>query len=301
MKAALQQHMTMNNQPFALTITGPKAAIFDLADQLGFDAPFMALSVSVFEIDDEISYVQALYPDEGEAKTALAHLNIADKAISQIEQIPDEDWVSKSQEGLIPIEAGRFLIYGSHDAEKVDLSEKIGLNIDAGLAFGSGHHGTTSGCLVLFDRLLSNMMQPKTILDLGCGAGILSIGAAKALKLNILATDIDQDAVDVTRQNAALNNVNDYITAARVDGFDDPLFKGKTFDLIFANILAGPLMALADDIIRHMAPGGHVILSGILTEQKKTVATHFKSHGLDIIDDKPQNEWVSLLGRKSCA
>lgn len=298
--------MMMNNQPFALTITGPKAAIFDLSDALGFEAPFMALSVSVFEINDNISYVQALYADEIDAKTALRHLNIPDETTSHIEQLPDEDWVSKSQAGLTPINAGRFLIYGTHDAQNVDLSEKIGLQIDAGLAFGSGHHGTTSGCLLIFDRLLYQGLAPKKVLDLGCGAGILSIAAAKTLTNTlentlILATDIDQDAVDVTRQNATLNKASTKIKAERVDGFDNPIFKARSFDLIFANILAGPLMELAADIIAHLDIDGHVILSGILKEQKKTVATHFKRHGLDIIDDEPQNEWVSLLGRKTCA
>ena len=288
----------MNKQPFALTVTGEKSAIFNLADALGFEAPFMALSVSVFEQSEDIFYVQALYESEAEAKAALNGLGIDAELTANIAQLPDEDWVSKSQEGLAPLNAGRFLIYGSHDADNVDLSGKTGLQIDAGLAFGSGHHGTTAGCLMLFDQLLQQGASPKHILDLGCGAGILSIGAAKALDINILATDIDQDAVDVTRQNAVLNKVGRKITAERVDGFDDPLFAGKTFDLIFANILAAPLMALAEDIIRHMAPGGHVILSGILTEQKNTVADHFDHHGIDIIGDEPLEEWVSLLGRK---
>jgi len=290
----------MNTQPYSLTVIGEKSAIFDLADALGFEAPFMALSVSVFEKSDDIFYVQALYETQDEAKAALNNLGISDKLTAEIAQLPDEDWVSKSQEGLAPLTAGQFLIYGSHDAGTVDLSGKTGLQIDAGLAFGTGHHGTTSGCLILFDRLLTQDVHPhpQHILDLGCGAGILSIAAAKTLGKNILATDIDQDAVDVTHQNAVLNQVGNAVQARRVDGFDAPLFKGKSFDLIFANILAAPLMALAKDIIRHMRPGGHVILSGILKEQKNTVANHFKGHGLNIIDDEPLEEWVSLLGRK---
>ena len=288
----------MNIQPYSLTITGEKSAIFDLADSLGFEAPFMALSVSVFEKSDNIFYVQALYETQDEAKAALNSLGISNKLTSEIAQLPDEDWVSKSQEGLAPLTAGRFLIYGSHDAGTVDLSGRTGLQIDAGLAFGTGHHGTTAGCLILFDRLLKQGQKPLQILDLGCGAGILSIAAAKTLEKNILATDIDQDAVDVTHQNATLNQVGNAVKARRVDGFDDPLFHGRSFDLIFANILAAPLMSLAEDIIQHMTPGGHVILSGILKEQKNTVADHFKGHGLNIIDDEPLGEWVSLLGRK---
>lgn len=289
----------MNNQPWALTLTGAKSDIFDLADALGFDGPFTALSVSVFEQNEDIFYVQALYETTADAASVLQSLNLAQGIHSEISQLPDEDWVSKSQEGLAPIEAGRFLIYGTHDADNVDLTDKIGLQIDAGLAFGSGHHGTTSGCLILFDRLLKQGIAPQNVLDLGCGAGILSIGAAKTIQDKILATDIDQDAVDVTHQNAALNNVRESIEARRVDGFEDPLFNGKSFDFIFANILAAPLMGLAPDILNHMDVGGHVILSGILKEQKNTVATHFNGYGLDIIDDEPQGEWVSLMGRKS--
>jgi len=172
----------MNNQPWALTLTGAKSDIFDLADALGFDGPFTALSVSVFEQNEDIFYVQALYETTADAASVLQSLNLAQGIHSEISQLPDEDWVSKSQEGLAPIEAGRFLIYGTHDADNVDLTDKIGLQIDAGLAFGSGHHGTTSGCLILFDRLLKQGIAPQNVLDLGCGAGILSIGAAKTLE-----------------------------------------------------------------------------------------------------------------------
>ena len=209
--------------------------------------------------------------------------------------------MSKSQAGLVPIEAARFLIYGDHDAGKVDVSDHIGLQINAGLAFGTGHHGTTAGCLILFVRLLQQNISPIHCLDLGCGAGILSIAAAKTLKRHILATDIDQDAVDVTLQNAGINQVSPLIEAQRSDGFNDPLFKGRKFDLIFANILAGPLMELAPEILNHTSDEGYVILSGILKEQKNTVATHFNGHGLKILDDEPLGEWVSLLGRKSLA
>jgi len=291
--------MTMNKQPIALTLTGPQASIFKLSDDLGFENVFTALSVSVFELTNELSYVQALYETTAEAEAALNSLDVPDGVTHNIERLPDEDWVSKSQAGLAPVIAGRFLIYGAHDAKTIVLGDKIGLQVDAGLAFGTGHHGTTAGCLVLFDRLITQGISPQQILDLGCGAGSLAIAAAKVTGQNILATDIDPDAVDVTRQNADLNNVGSLIDAQQADGFGNPCFKDKAFDLVFANILAGPLMALADDIIRHMSVDGYVILSGILREQKDTVANHFIGHGLDIIDDHPQGEWVSLLGRRS--
>lgn len=291
----------MSEQPYALTLTGDKADIFDLADDLGFEAPVQALSVSVFEIDDQQSYVQALFEDEETAKFCLSNLSLKPNITTTLEQLIDQDWVSKSQEGLAPIKAGEFLIYGDHDADKVDTTNHIGLQINAGLAFGTGHHGTTAGCLILFDRLLQQNISPKHCLDLGCGAGILAIAAAKKLARSILATDIDQDAVDVTLANAAINKVDSLIDAHRSDGFDDSIFQDQKFDMVFANILAGPLMDLAPQIITHTSDGGYVILSGILKEQKNTVATHFNSHGLKIIDDEPLGEWVSLLGQKSRA
>lgn len=295
------RHMMMTKTLTALTLTGPQASIFELSDALGFESVFTALSISVFELSHNISYVQALYETAADAEAALSLLNLPAGVKHVIESLPDENWVSKSQEGLAPVTAGRFLIYGTHDAQNVKLQNMIGLQVDAGLAFGTGHHGTTAGCLVLFDRLISQDNNPEHILDLGCGAGVLAIAAAKIMRCRVLATDIDSDAVDVTLQNATLNNVKELIDAQRADGFDAPCFKDKTFDLMFANILAGPLMMLAGDITRHLSLGGHVILSGILREQEKTVADHFISHGLDVIDSYPQDEWVSLLARRSDA
>jgi len=289
--------MTMNKRPFTLTLTGPSSFIFDLSDALGFEGAFAALSVSVFEVTAKQSYVQALYETIDEAELALAGLTLPTGVSHIIEQLPDEDWVSKSQAGLAPVTAGQFLIYGTHDASAVNIKGKIGLQVDAGLAFGTGHHGTTAGCLILFDKLISHGFNPQHICDLGCGAGILAIAAAKITQQIILATDIDNDAVNVTHQNAVVNDVANLINPQQADGFDAPCFQDQYFDLIFANILAGPLMGLAPDIVKHMRPGGYVILSGIMREQENTVADHFISHGLDVIEIYPKDEWVSILAR----
>ena len=139
---------------------------------------------------------------------------------SFITQLPDEDWVSKSQAGLPPVEAGRFWLYGSHDKDAIPASIPYPIEINAGLAFGTGHHGTTKGCLLKFDDLLNAGFNPNKVLDLGCGAGVLAIAAAKALEHNILATDIDPDAVAVTSENAQLNNVHKYIDSYQADGFE---------------------------------------------------------------------------------
>lgn len=284
--------------PFALFIRGSKEAAFDISDQLGFDAEMGALAVSIFEDGPETMHVQALFETESQAQACLAGLAFPADMESFITQLPDEDWVSKSQAGLPPVEAGRFWLYGTHDAENIPSHIPYPIEINAGLAFGTGHHGTTKGCLLIFDQLLKAGFNPKAVLDLGCGAGVLAIAAAKALGQNILATDIDQDAVDVTLQNAVVNNAADYIESYQADGFDDPALKDRQFDLIFANILAGPLMGLAPDIEQALAPKGRLILSGILDEQAETVSSVFKKKGLEIIPQPSLSGWTSLLAIK---
>jgi len=201
----------MTQPPFALFIRGSKQAAFDVSDQLGFESDIDALAVSLFEDGPETMHVQALYETQAQAQASLDALILPADMECFITQLPDEDWVSLSQAGLPPVEAGRFWLYGTHDKADIPASVPYPIEINAGLAFGTGHHGTTKGCLLIFDGLLQSGFEPKTVLDLGCGAGVLAIAAAKASGRNILATDIDQDAVDVTLQNAKANGVSDYV------------------------------------------------------------------------------------------
>jgi len=283
--------------PFALFIRGNKANAFEVSDQLGFDSEMEALAVSLFEDGPETMHVQALFETEAQAQACLGGLKFPKDMESFITQLPNEDWVSKSQAGLPPVEAGRFWLYGTHDADAIPTNVPFPIEINAGLAFGTGHHGTTKGCLLIFDRLLENGFTPERVLDLGCGAGVLAIAAAKALQRDILATDIDQDAVDVTLQNAQVNNVSEFVKSYQADGFDSAELKGKQFDLIFANILAGPLMGLAPDIAAALAPGGQVILSGILDEQADAVSEAFTKKGLKVSPQPSLSGWTSLLGQ----
>ena len=284
--------------PFALYVRGSKNAAFDISDQLGFSADIQALAVSIFEDGPETMHVQALFETEGQAQACLNGLNFPEEMESFIAQLPDEDWVSKSQAGLPPVEAGRFWLYGNHDKDKVPASIPYPIEINAGLAFGTGHHGTTKGCLLIFDELLGAGFNPDKVLDLGCGAGVLAIAAAKALKRNTLATDIDPDAIAVTLENARLNDVHKYINSHQADGFESPHLKGQKFDLIFANILAKPLMSLAPDIAAALTPNGKVILSGILDEQAEMVAQSFIEKGLEISPQPSISGWTSLLGSR---
>ena len=283
--------------PFALFIRGDKNAAFEISDQLGFDSEMEALAVSLFEDGPETMHVQALFETEAQAKACLEGLNFPADMECFITQLPNEDWVSKSQAGLPPVEAGRFWVFGTHDQNNIPANVPYPIEVNAGLAFGTGHHGTTKGCLLIFDGLLSAGFTPRRVLDLGCGAGVLAIAAAKALKQDIVATDIDQDAVDVTLDNAAINNVSQYIKSHQADGFESPHLKGQQFDLIFANILAGPLMGLAPDIANALAPGGKVILSGILDEQAETVMDTFTKKGLKVSPQPSLSGWTSLLGQ----
>lgn len=288
-------------RPFALTLSGPSADIYPLAETLGFSDIMEALSLSVFEDTPGQARLEALYMTKEETQAALGELPLPQGVNAVITQTADEDWVSLVQQDLAPVEAGRFWLYGSHDTDTIPAGAKHPILIDAGMAFGTGHHGTTKGCLLIFDALLTGGCVPARVLDLGCGAGTLAIAAAMALpeSTEILATDIDQDAVDVTLENAGFNKVTGRITAARADGFDAPVFAGKSFDLIFANILAGPLMGLADDITAALAPGGRVILSGIIDDMAERVTERFIQAGLTVTPQPSLEGWTSLLAVKA--
>jgi len=285
-------------QPYALFIRGEEKAVFNIAERLGFAEDMEALALSVFEDGPDTMQVQALFATETEALATQSSLNLSPDFESFVVQLDDEDWVSKSQKGLPPVDAGRFWVYGSHDADTIPAHVTWPIHIDAGQAFGTGHHGTTKGCLITFDKLLQSGFDPKDVLDLGCGAGILAIAAAKALGRTVLATDIDPDAVAVTKENADINAVAPHIISEVSNGFESAILKDRQFNLIFANILAGPLMGLAPDITKALAPGGRVILSGILDEQAATVAASFEKAGLSVSPQPSLSGWTSLLASK---
>lgn len=275
-----------------LELLADEEKAFEIAEALGFLEESEAQSVSLFDQGDE-KLVEAIYLSEDDALTAQA------KCGGEVSVIIDKDWVSEVQSGLPAVRAGQFFVYGSHEKDNIPDEITHPILIDAGMAFGTGHHGTTKGCLIIFDKLLAEDFGPTEILDLGCGAGILAIAAAKALPgANILASDIDQDAVDVTIENARLNDAGEKLNVVQADGFDTPSLFDKQFDLVFANILAGPLMGLAPDIYKATAPNGKVILSGILNEQAKTVSNAFEAAGFSLEPGTTLDEWTSLLAVK---
>jgi ribosomal protein L11 methyltransferase len=208
------------------------------------------------------------------------------------------DWVKATLEDLVPVPAGRFVVHGSHDRERVP-ANKLGIEIEAALAFGTGHHGTTRGCLLLLDHVLKGYF-PRRVLDLGTGTGVLAIAAAKALHGAVLATDIDPASVRVASENARLNQTGHLVETIRATGFAAPQFaQAAPFDLVLANILANPLRQLATPMARHLAPSALVILSGLLTHQANSVVAAYRARGLVPVRHLRIDGWSSLLLRKT--
>ena len=208
-----------------------------------------------------------------------------------------KDWVKASLEDLVPVPAGRFVVHGSHDRDRV-APNKLAIEIEAALAFGTGHHGTTRGCLLLLDHVLKSS-RPRNVLDLGSGTGVLAIAAAKALHRAVLASDIDPPSVRVAAENAALNEVGSLVRVIRATGFAAPDFaRAGPFDLVLANILANPLRQLASPMARHLAHRAYVILSGLLTPQAPAVIAAYRARGLVPLRHLRIEGWSSLLLRK---
>jgi ribosomal protein L11 methyltransferase len=211
-----------------------------------------------------------------------------------ISEVPDQDWVAKVRRELPPVEAGRFFVYGSHDAEHLP-SDRIGLLIEAAMAFGTGHHGTTLGCLRAFDRLLDQNYIFNNVLDLGCGTAVLAMAAARTTSINVIASDIDSIAVEVANANIVANDLINRVTCIESIGFNALDFlNAAPFDLIFANILKGPLIDLAPEIARNLKTGGIVVLSGILIEQSAEILGIYQAQGITLLEREDIGEWVAL-------
>jgi ribosomal protein L11 methyltransferase len=257
-------------------------------------------AVAAFERPDgrwDVTVHFADAPDQ-----ALLRRLVADAASEEIadsigfDTVEAKDWVKASLEDLVPVPAGRFVVHGAHDRARV-ASNKRGIEIEAALAFGTGHHGTTRGCLLLLDHVLK-ARPPERVLDLGTGTGVLAIAAAKALRRPILASDIDAPSVMVAGENARLNGVGPFLQVIRATGFAAPEFTTNgPFDLVLANILANPLRQLAGPMSRHLARGAFVILSGLLNHQAPAVMAAYRARGLVPVRHLKIEGWSSLLLR----
>lgn len=257
--------------------------------------------IGVFEIEDGSGLweVGGYFTERPDA-TALALLAAAFGARDFIiSELPETDWVAKVRRDLAPVAAGRFFVYGSHDADKVPADAEP-LLIEAAMAFGTGHHGTTLGCLRALDRLAGDeTVAIRNVADIGCGTAVLAMAAARIFPGPVIASDIDEVAVDVAEANVAANGLVGRVHVLEATGFDHPeITAAAPFDLIFANILKGPLIALAPDIARHLAPTGHAILSGLLNEQAEEIIKTYAATGLRLVHHETIGEWSSLtLGK----
>lgn len=252
--------------------------------------------VGVFEIEDGSGLWEVgAYFTEAPDEIALALLARAHDAPDfVISELPDTDWVAKVRRDLAPVEAGRFFVYGSHDADKLP-ADKIGLLIEAAMAFGTGHHGTTLGCLKAFDWLLSEGHAFSRVADIGCGTAVLAMAAAKVSDQPVYASDIDEVAVEVAQSNAAANDLSEQMICLEAAGFSHPtLAQNASYDLVFANILKGPLVALAPDMAAHIAPSGFAILSGILNPQADEVVDVYTRNGFNLMDRQEIVDWTTL-------
>jgi ribosomal protein L11 methyltransferase len=274
----------------------------DKAEALGLaleDLEPEPTGVGVFEMEDGSGLweVGAYFTEEPD-DIALLLLAAAHGAKPfTVSEVPETDWVAHVRRELHPVEAGRFFVYGSHDADKLP-EGRIGLLIEAAMAFGTGHHGTTQGCLEAVDKLLTEGVQPRSVADIGCGTAVLAIAAAKVLEGSFIASDIDPVAVDVARANAAANGVEARIACVEAAGFGHPdLARNSPYDLVFANILKGPLIELAPDVAAHVASGGHAILSGLLTPQADDVIAAYEAQGFTLADRREIGDWTTLTLR----
>lgn len=284
----------------ALTTLDAKEAAEALAEAMENFLP-EPVGVGVFEIEDgsgryEVGCYFEEEPDDTELALMAAIYGAKPFAVSEV---PETDWVAHVKRELQPVEAGRFFVYGSHDADKVP-ANKVALLIEAAMAFGTGHHGTTKGCLLALDRLDRAGFRGQNVADIGCGTAVLAMAAAAIWPRPVIASDIDPVAVEVARANAAANNLADRVICVEGAGFAQADLRARApYDLVFANILKGPLLDLAPDMAAHVAPGGYAILSGILNTQADEVIAAYKRAGFTLGARDEITEWTTLVLRRT--
>ncbi|MEO1611839.1 MAG: 50S ribosomal protein L11 methyltransferase [Pseudomonadota bacterium] len=285
---------------FTATTSVAKAGAAPLADLLeGLDpAPY---GVGVFEIEDgsglwEVAAYFMEAPDEVALALAAAAFGARPFAVSEI---GERDWVSEVRRELAPVRAGRFLVHGAHDRIAAR-NMRHALEIEAAMAFGTGHHGTTRGCLNALDRLAKMGFRPRRIADIGCGTGVLAMAAASLWKRPCVASDIDPVAVATAKANFRANGLTFGGRLARAAGFRSNVVRREApYHLIFANILANPLKRLAPDMARHTAHGGVIVLSGVLNEQRAGVESVYLGNGFRRMWISRDGEWSTLVLRRT--
>lgn len=252
--------------------------------------------VGVFELEDgsglwEVGGYFLDAPDEIELALMAAAFGAKPFAVAEL---PETDWVAKVRRDLSPVEAGRFFVYGSHDADKLP-ADRIGLLIEASMAFGTGHHGTTLGCLKALDHLDTAGFRGQNVVDIGCGTAVLAMAAARIWPNPVLASDIDTVAVEVAQANVDANDLQGRVRCLEATGFDHPDLQAQApYDLVLANILMAPLIALAPDMARVTAQNGFAILSGLLVGQADQVLAAYQDAGFTLHRREDIGDWATL-------
>jgi ribosomal protein L11 methyltransferase len=284
----------MTEDALQIVARGPRAVAEAAAAALDEAPATETLTYSILEEDEDhdVWRIDA-FPTVETEREALAQVLAGYPQLRVTsEKLADADWLAMALSGLPPVRAGRFFVYGAHDRGLAPAST-VNLRIEAGAAFGTGHHGTTVGCLLAFDQLLKAKGFPR-VLDVGCGTGVLAIAAARTGSRLAVGTDIDRVSVRIANENARLNHADARFLHAY--GLSDAKVRaGAPYDLVFANILAPPLVALASDIKGALRPGGIAILSGLLRTQERRVSAAYLSRGFRIVRRLHRDAWATLV------
>jgi ribosomal protein L11 methyltransferase len=284
----------MSDAAVQIIAHGPRAQAEAAAAAIDADPLLEAATYSILEEDEDkgVWRIDA-YPTSTEEADGLRAALARFPLEVRTEELADADWLAMALSGLPPVRAGRFFIYGAHDRGRVP-DDTVNLRIEAGAAFGTGHHGTTTGCLEAYDAILAADGPAPKVLDVGCGTGVLAIAAARTGSPVALGTDIDPVSVRIANENAALNEADARFVHAA--GLDDPAIAAEApYDLAFANILAQPLIELAPDIHGALRPSGTTILSGLLRTQEDAVRTAYESAGFTLVTALHKDAWATLV------
>lgn len=284
----------MSDDAVQIIARGPRAAAEAAAAVLDADPVLEAATYSILEEDEDhdVWRIDAFPTTAGEADALRGRLAAFPALVVTVEALADADWLAMSLSGLPPVRAGRFFVYGAHDQGRIP-ANAVALRIEAGAAFGTGHHGTTVGCLLAWNDLIKARRFGK-VLDVGAGTGVLAIAAAKTGARLARGTDIDAPSVRIARENAVLNGARAEFVHASGLGHQR-VRSAAPYDLVFANILAPPLVALAQDIRGTLRPGGVAILSGLLRTQERRVLAAYRSRGFRLLRRIHRDAWATLV------
>lgn len=288
----------MTEEALQIIARGPRAVAEAAAAAVDETPATEALTYSILEEDEDhdVWRIDAFPTTEAERAALVEVLGRFAGLRVVTEKLADADWLAMALSGLPPVRAGRFFVYGAHDQGLAPPST-VNLRIEAGAAFGTGHHGTTVGCLQAFNDLLKARRFGR-VLDVGCGTGVLAIAAARTGSRVAIGTDIDGPSVRIANENAALNRAAArFVHASGLNHAD--VRAGRSYDLVFANILAPPLVALSSDIRRALRPGGLAILSGLLRTQERRVLAAYASRGFTLVRRLHRDAWATLVVRRS--